>query len=200
MKKMLCLILMFAGFANAAAYVISDGYHFGTTYIENSDSLLVTGGGLDFINASDYGLIVVQNTAPYEPDKGGIGAIDLYGWSSLEIYGGEINNLHINGNSTASLYGGSIEDIYSYQNAYSQNVWTPHIEIICRDYDDTIANLVTGTWDVDNDGDGFYDTFSIELKNQDGYDPVIDNIKFTIIPEPCSLILLGLGGFLVKRR
>ncbi len=200
MKKMLCLLLLFASFANAAAYVISDGdYDHGLLKIENYDTLLVTGGGAYQIDASDYSSIVVQNTAPLQVDIGGIADISLNGWSSLEIFGGEVGHLRTYSHSTTTLSGGSISKIFSYQRLNLPNPLPPHIEIICREYTAN-SSLVTGIWDVDNDNDGFYDTFSINLENQSGYDPVLDNIKFTIVPEPISLVLLGVGGLVVRRK
>ncbi len=201
MKKMLCLLLLFAGFANAAAYVISDGYKFGITKIENHDSLLVTGGGAYQIDAFNYSTIVVEDTTPLQVNVGGIAIIDISDWCSLEISGGEIGYLYIEDYyATATLSGGSINKILSFQDVYSPNdVYTPHIEIICREYTAS-SSLITGVWNVDNDGDGFYDTFNIELEDQPEYDPVLENIKFTIVPEPISLALLGLGGFVIRRK
>ncbi|HML76012.1 MAG TPA: PEP-CTERM sorting domain-containing protein, partial [Anaerohalosphaeraceae bacterium] len=66
--------------------------------------------------------------------------------------------------------------------------------IICKDYSfNSMTSKLTGTW-TDNT------TFNIQLVNQTGYSPAIDNIKFTIIPEPATLLLLGLGGVLLRRR
>ena len=199
MKKMLCILLLIAGFANAAAYVISDGDYDSGIDLKNYDSLLVTGGGAYSIDAHNNSSIEVQNTAPFQIWVGGIVRIVLSGNSNLDFSGGELDSLYIDNNATATLTGGYINKIYSEQYLNYPNTVPPHIEIICREYTPSI-NLVTGIWDVDNDNDGFYDTFSIELKNQSGYDPVIDNIKFTIVPEPISMVLLGIGGLLIKRR
>ncbi len=200
MEKMLCLLLLFACFANAAAYVISDGeYRNGVTLIENNDSLLVAGGGAYRIDAQNFSTIEIQNTAPLQVNVGGIASILLNDSSVLEVSGGEIGNLRIYSIASATLSGGSISKIFSYQNLNLPNPLPPHIEIICREYTAN-SSLVTGVWDVDNDGNGSYDTFSINLENQSGYDPVLDNIKFTIVPEPISLVLLGVGGLIVRRK
>ncbi len=197
-KMMLFMFLMFTCSLNAM--VISDTYEYGVS-LYNNDTLLVTGGGADEIDAHNHSIIEVENTAHLQIDVGGIETITLDDYSQLFFDGGEMNSLYIEDYSTATLSGGSINKIFSYQDAYSPNqVHQPHIEIICREYDDSVANLITGVWDVDNDGDGSYDTFSIELKNQSGYDPVIDNIKFTIVPEPCSLMLLSLGGLILRKK
>ncbi len=198
MKKMLCILFLLTCSINAM--VISETYEY-SVILDNNDTLLVTGGGAESIIANGNSEITIQNTAEYEFGVGGIASISISGNSMLGVLGGDINDFNIYSYSTATLSGGSINKIFSYQDAYSPNqVHQPHIEIKCREYDDSIANLITGVWDVDNDGDGSYDTFSIELKNQTGYDPVIENIKFTIVPEPCSLVLLGLGGLLIRKK
>jgi len=53
-------------------------------------------------------------------------------------------------------------------------------------------NVLTGLW-----GNG--DPFSIHLPNITGYSPAIENIQFQLIPEPTSLLLLSLGGLLLRR-
>ena len=55
--------------------------------------------------------------------------------------------------------------------------------------------MLKGTWGDDS-------LFNIQLidRTQYGYSPAIDNIKFTIIPEPMSMGLLALGGLLIRRR
>jgi hypothetical protein len=70
----------------------------------------------------------------------------------------------------------------------------PHIEIVALDWDwDDITNVLTGTW-------ADFSTFDILLVDRDGYDPVIENITFTIVPEPASLLLIAAGGLLIRRR
>jgi hypothetical protein len=69
-----------------------------------------------------------------------------------------------------------------------------HIEFFCRDWLYNPANKrLTGTW-------GDFSKFNIKLVDYQGYSPTIDNIKFTIIPEPMTLMLLALGGILIRRK
>jgi len=42
--------------------------------------------------------------------------------------------------------------------------------------------------------------FDIQLVDQGGYDPMIENIKFTIIPEPVTLCMMGLDVLLLRQR
>ena len=118
----------------------------------------------------------------------------------MNYYGGETGNFVIHGNAKANLQGGRIDYIGSFQYVPTvNNITYPHIEMVVREYDDSNPNLVTGVWNVDNDSDGEYDPFSINLIDQSGYDPVIENITFTIIPEPMTLLFFGFGGLTVRR-
>ena len=98
-------------------------------------------------------------------------------------------------NRIANTYSKACQIAWSYQ-----YVPSPHITIVYSGVLPTFnstTRLLTGLW-----GNG--DPFSIYLSavpNSDyGYSPAIDNIKFTIIPEPASLILLAVGGLLLRRK
>ncbi len=108
------------------------------------------------------------------------------------------------GNSaTAILSGGEIARLKTTQSAWQYDytvdppmlVPNPHVEIICKNYlYNTTSKMLTGTWE-DNS------LFSIQLVDvSGGYSPTIDNIEFTIIPEPATLLLLSLGGLLIRRK
>jgi len=173
-------------------YIVSSGDK-GSLTLENSDTVLRTGGGVNNITAGGFSVLEIKNTTPYTPFSGGVGTLDLGASSKLTLSGGQINTFTIGGFATAALSGGQINKIYSYQSTTIPN-YMQHIEIICKDYSfNSMTNKLTGTW-ADNT------TFNIQLVNQIGYSPVIDNIKFTIIPEPATLLLLGLGGVLLRRR
>ena len=184
-----CVSVSFAGFD----LTISSSYEYGVTL--NNQSLLVTGGGALDIDAINSSYVEVRGTAPLEEDVGGIYTLDLNQTSSLYQYGGEIGSIDIRGNAHAVFEGGQIWYINSFQDVPTpNNVAYPHIEIICRDwlYIPSTKKL-TGTWED-------FSTFDIQLVNQAGYDPVIDNIKITIIPEPATLLLVGVGGLLLRKR
>jgi len=66
-----------------------------------------------------------------------------------------------------------------------------------RDYVFNPATMrITGTWED-------YTTFNIKLLDQSSdprYDPAIDNIKFTLVPEPVTMVLFAFGGLLLHRK
>lgn len=174
-------------------HVISDTYEHGTVTL-NSESLLVTGAGALSIRA--YGSSYVElreTTPPLQMDVGGVWGMRLNDSSSMNYYGGETGDITFWDNSSAVIQGGRIDYISSYQYVLSSNQnYIPHIEIVSNEYDfDSSTNKLTGVWMDDS-------TFDIQLVNQSGYDPVIENIFFT--PEPATLLLVGAGGLLLRRR
>jgi len=125
--------------------------------------------------------------------------LDILGHSDLEFYGGEVHQLSIGTYATAMLGGGRIDRIWRSQDAWQYGgdppelLPNPHITII-GDLDSVNhnigTNVLTGNW---LDGTGF----NIQLIDVDGYSPAIENIQF--IPEPASLLLIGVGGLLLRR-
>ena len=202
MKRLLANLLLVCVCASVSFgtfdYVISDAYEFGT-FMLNSESLLVTGAGADGIFANDTSYVEVQNTAPLQQHVGGIYDLILDDFSTMNYYGGEMGGISIYHDAVATFSGGRIDYISSYQFAWrlegtypSVLVPNPHITFICDvDSVDLTGNLLTGNW---LDGSGF----SVTLVDRDGYSPVIENIQF--IPEPASLLLLGAGGLLLRKR
>ena len=103
----------------------------------------------------------------------------------------------MNIDATALLSGGLIETLWSYQIAWEDDgsgglINTPHITIDCLDWShDTSTNILTGHW---LDGT----SFNIKLYDVTGYSPAIDNIQF--IPEPVTVLLMGIGGLLIRKK
>jgi hypothetical protein len=147
------------------------------------------------INALDSSSIEVQYTStPFGLDVGGIYTLSLNDDSTMVYKGGGLGSLRLSDDAKASLEGGSILHISSYQYVPKPNgIGYPNITIDCRldsvGYDSQ-TNVVKGLW---KNGD----PFSIQLHNQTGYDPVIENIQF--VPEPVTLLLVGSGVLGVRR-
>ena len=152
------------------------------------------------LNMFDWTQATIESTSSLSEFDGGIWDLNMGGYSSLDFSGGEIHEFGIHSYSHAVFSGGRIDEIWSSQSAWTYTgqppelVPDPHIEIVCLDWDwDDITNVLTGTW-------ADLSTFDIQLVDRVGYDPVIENIAFTIVPEPASLLLIAAGGLLLRRR
>lgn len=179
-------------------FTISSGYHV-TQWLEGDESLLMTGGGTIGIEAKDSSYVEVENTTPLQY-TGGIGSIGLTNNSMMNYYGGEANTLRLYQNAIAVLQGGSIDHIWSYQRPlggdYPPSYWDKHITIKhSGELPELTGNILTGFW-----GDG--SAFSVELHNPDPakYNSVMSNIEFVLVPEPVTLLLLGLGSLFLRKR
>ncbi len=160
-------------------------------------------GGADRITSRGYSSVEVQYTSTPLSNNGGIWDIFVQENSQLLYLNGETEEITLSKNASAVLKGGRIDGITTLQQVFNVIVgwdvhgnplYNTHIEMFVKDYSyDASTQKLTGTW-----GDG--SAFNIKLINVAGYDRTIDNIKFTIIPEPASLLLVGLGGLLLRRK
>ena len=184
-----CLPLVYAGYDDG---LISAGeYEHQVDWF--SGTLIVNGGGATVIEARSFSQIEVRSTTPLG-DLGGIMDLVLGGYSRLDYYGGETDELTIGQNAKAYLYGGRINGISN-----AQYPTTKHIKIYACEgwswtYEAGKIRGITGSWWNGTDLNIRFNPYW-----EDEYPPAWQNIE-VITPEPTTLLLMGLGTFLLHRR
>ena len=228
MKKIVVLLMvsmvMFAGKAQGTAYTLGPGEHRVDLVLSNYDSILIDGGSCETLSLSSADCIAyIVNTSSLGPTSSDGGIWDISGGGQeLNILGGEIRKIETSVDLITNISGGYIKELTVKSRSFTnisggqidllrseQTVpwgWVgvepepreyvpfPYVNIICRSnsWDET-TNILTGVWED-------YSTFNIQLEDVDGFDMAIDNIKFTIVPEPVSILFLGCGTILLSRR
>jgi len=182
------LVLTLAVPAFATDYTITGGY-FDIKVYRDYDTLLMTGGGVNSITAEDESFLDIRNTSPFAVGSGGVGTLDMWDSSRLEFSGGQVSGFYIDDYATAVLSGGRIDKIRN-----ESQLGDAQIEIICKGYNyNSQTKKLTGIWGNDS-------AFNIQLADLTGYVPTYNILEFTIIPEPMTLLLLSLGGLLIRRK
>jgi hypothetical protein len=170
----------------AYTYEISSGY-FGDLNLTGNQTLLMTGGGYTLMG-HDNSILDIRNTSsPIVRGESGLGNIILGDNSQLYISGGSVHLLDLFSNTTTTLTGGQIDIINGY---YVYPIDTSRITVYCQSGWTYQNSYLSGLW-LDNSA------FNIKLVTKASSD-VFSNI--TIIPEPASLLLLAVGGLLLRHR
>jgi hypothetical protein len=111
-----------------------------------------------------------------------------------------IQRIATNHQSLLYLNGGTIDMLWSNQGFRVSMPDDPpvdpeHIFMMVRDYAyDSSTSKLTGTWED-------YSTFNIQLvTGPDTTFEAFDNIAFTIVPEPATLLLISAGAILLRKR
>ena len=196
-----CCLLVCLLVTNGLASYTYEVYIYGENKTLTDDEMILVDleGGMDRLTLYYQSSANIIGTSTLGQGIGGIGEINLFEYSSMDFSGGELGNLDIFNDATAILSGGSVVSIESNQIAWQHEgdphvlVPNPHITIVYSGDLPTVDtnNVLTGLW-----GDG--SAFSIYLHDISGFSPAIENIQF--IPEPATLILLGVGGLLIRRK
>jgi hypothetical protein len=180
--------------------ITTDIYTPGLT-LQTGDSLYMTNGGFGDLNLLGENVTAtIKGTSNLVEGSGGIWELTLANNSHIDILGCQIHRLNIFNVATVALSGGLIEELWSNQwipyTPGRDGVPVPNIKLyysgILPTYNET-TDILTGLW---GNGTGF----SIYLHDVAGYDPVIENIEFILIPEPATVVLLALGGLLIRRN
>jgi len=186
-RFVILLSLLLSATAFATDYVFGPGDEFGVLGLVDHDTLLMTGGGHD-LSLGGWSTGVIHNTDPLVgPYEGGIWELDTYSYAELTINGGEFYEVIAGQASTLNLHGGQI---LGNLMADHDTAWV-HIYGYGFNNDPFGGSPLTGFW-----ADGT--PFSINLV--DDTIPTYDQIVFHIIPEPATMLLLGLGGVLLRRK
>jgi hypothetical protein len=200
MKRMMLLLLFVCCLSmTQAGYddgLISAGeYEWDVDWL--SGTLVVDGGGADIVEVRNFSRIEVRSTTPFlgQTYQSGIADIVIGHYVRLDYYGGETEELTIGNSATAYLHGGRIDGISSAQ--YDS---LKHIKVYARKgwswkYENGKIRGITGSW---WDGADFSIRFTTHWESE-GFPPAWKNVE-VITPEPATLLLMGLGTFLLHRR
>jgi hypothetical protein len=205
MKRMLllfacCLCPAYGGYEYADRVISSGEYVWFLDWI--TGVLVIDGGGGTPIEVRNSSRIEVWSTStPLGTGVGGIMDLMLTNTSRLDYYGGETQELTVKRDAIAHLYGGRVDFISSAQYV----TWVDgeptgqHVFIYARDgwewkYENGKIRGITGLW---LDSGTPFDIRFTPLFEPD-CDPVWANVK--VVPEPASLLLMTLGGLLLRRR
>ena len=190
MRKLILISMLFvmSSGAWAADYYFGPGDEFGSLTLVNYDTFLMTGGEGEELSLSGWSIATIEDTNPLiGPNDGGIWEIATADYSELTINGGEINDLGGYSESIINLYGGQILGDLTVYNSTS---WV-HIYGYGFNNDPFLGSPLTGFWADDI-------AFSINLI--DSTISTYDQIIFHEIPEPASILLLGLGMYLLRSK
>ncbi len=128
----------------------------------------------------------------------------------LDVTGGEIGKLGTGDFATVNLYSGAVDWLWTGEWTTDEsvvNIWGGNI-IWLAAYKDTVVNLYAydvefhptggGEWGSAKWIEGIYYTnnepFTLLLYNDEAYSHV------NIIPEPATVLLIGFGGILLRKR
>ena len=188
MRKVIVLIigaLLTVALSNVEGALWDGGHHEFSEGFEGEIEMIngatadITGGEIGFILSYDNcGLNIYDNSI--------IDLVKPFDTSSVYVYGGEINTIFTLGSSITNIYGSALNEISAIDSS------TVNLFVESYQLDPTggayYDGLLTGTWLNSSDN------FSIELVG----DETINHLNF--VPEPATMLLLGLGGLMLRRR
>ena len=191
-KMILGLLVLFTSVSISSAELITieAGDNLGSLSVTGDDELLMTGGWGDSISMSGNSLGNI-----YATDAGKqVVNLSAGSTSTLNIFGGTIGEIELGNSNLTTIKGGDIGTLISVQDVHGD---APDFAIIPRthmyvseySYNGNTM-LLTGKWQ---------DLTSVSIQLEDKYGiTTFDNLLF--IPEPSSLVLLGLASLALRKR
>jgi len=175
---------------DASVVTRSGGYFFGATGVADHAKIIIT-GGMNFgsgVTAQDFGSI--------DFSEGKTQFIHAYGNATITTSGGEFSTLEIYENATVNLIGDNLRVV---DLNWNMTILSPG---------DNLSTL--GTFVQEYGQQGRYEG-TIVRTLQDG--TVLDTAfriyntgefegtaEITVIPEPATLLLLGIGGLMLRKK
>lgn len=199
--------------AKATHYLVEDGDDYDGIDLVNSDTLLMTGGRIGGLRSYATSSATILNTNPMGSMNAGISLLYAYDSSTINFSGGSVWNFYGFGSSTINIDGGAMHYLIMRESSIGHlsggqiltdlaiPVDTSYVHIYGYDFNHDplggIENegLLTGYWPGG-------EAFSISLNNWKAETDVItyDQIIFHVIPEPTSILLIGIGGLIISRK
>jgi len=219
MKKLILICILGTFLKITQADLINDHIDDGASHIINSEvyennSLILDsyiknfpGTHVDVKNGAICGNIWAYNYSTVTVYDGLIGELNAMDNSCINIYGGSISpySLRAWNSSVINLYGGNVGNLLSIRGDASINLYGSNFRVngfglsegdklsdYCELIDGYYTGVITG---ILSDGSCLNNTFKI-FKSGD-WEGIGD---IYIIPEPCSVALVGFGGLLVLWR
>jgi hypothetical protein len=179
-------------------YTYGVGTDFQVKTLSNSESILVNGGGGNQLTLFDWTYARIESTShlvhPYHSGNG-IPELITGGYSTLVVTGGEIGELYAGSWGKATISGGSIGYLYGQLPSPPAVPANKYIQFLCKSWNyDSGTKKLAGLWGDDTG-------FNIQLVDTSPWPSgfTYDSINFTIVPEPMTLLTLGLGGMAMRR-
>jgi len=143
-------------------------------------------GHHEIVDGDVYGEIWMYIDATADMFGGEVYKLETFGTTSFDMRGGQMDKLYVHGNSIASIYDGSLDTLGAIDNS---SVYLYAYDII---HHPTGGHFDRGWLEGKYYSNDSY--FSFDL-NHTG---TIDHVN--IVPEPATLLLFSLGGFLLRKR
>jgi hypothetical protein len=163
------------------------------------------------ISGGSMSSLVAEGSSIVNMSGGSMSSLDAYESSTVHIAGGSMYVLKVYGSSTADISGGSVYSQLDASNSSTVNISGGSVHILDAYHSSTVIfngyDFVLGnglSWDIDGKtilGTGiltgkWFDDTSFEIPIGNHY----STATIMAIPEPATLLLLGLGALMLRRR